>query len=409
MPGPPVDKPSLAEPEIDRIRRARELGALRIVALVRLGVASVMIISSYVGLEQTWPIFESLPWFYLLAAIWAAVALFGPRSRELAISRIQLMLLLLDVGMVVMFNLATPDGAYVPLLILTLLPIMVVLDVSWRRAVFALVIVAATFMVEFYTDPILTRDVGYGRITLAAVLLIFLCATVGLAVYAQSRQIEEIAQLSVSRRALLADLMTASDEERRSISESIHDGPLQSVLMARQDISSVQKKHPDPGLERAMDGLREATNQMREATFELHPAVLAGAGLTRALTQLADATAARSGIAVSAHIDEQPERDPTDPILFSVARELLSNVVRHSKATKATVTLEVDGLSRRLDVADDGVGMTEQQATERLRAGHIGLASQRARIEAAGGSVRLLAVPKGTHIAVTVPLAGSAP
>lgn len=409
MPGPPVDKPSLAEPEIDRIRRARELGALRIVALVRLGVASVMIISSYMGLEQTWPIFESLPWLYLLAAIWAAVMLFGPRSRELAISRIQLMLLLLDVGMVVMFNLATPDGAYVPLLILTLLPIMVVLDVSWRRAVFALVIVAATFMVEFYTDPILTRDVGYGRITLAAVLLIFLCATVGLAVYAQSRQIEEIAQLSVSRRALLADLMTASDEERRSISESIHDGPLQSVLMARQDISSVQKKHPDPGLERAMDGLREATNQMREATFELHPAVLAGAGLTRALTQLADATAARSGIAVSAHIEEQPERDPTDPILFSVARELLSNVVRHSKATKATVTLEVDGRSRRLDVADDGVGMTEQQATERLRAGHIGLASQRARIEAAGGSVRLLAVPKGTHIAVTVPLADSAP
>ena len=50
--------------------------------------------------------------------------------------------------------------------------------------------------------------------------------------------------------------------------------------------------------------------------------------------------------------------------------------------------------------------MTQQQATERLRAGHIGLASQRARIEAAGGSVRLLDVPKGTHIAVTVPLAG---
>jgi two-component system NarL family sensor kinase len=62
---------------------------------------------------------------------------------------------------------------------------------------------------------------------------------------------------------------------------------------------------------------------------------------------------------------------------------------------------------RRLDVADNGVGMTEQQAAERLSAGHIGLASQRARIEATGGSVRLLAVPKGTHIAVTVPIAGS--
>ncbi len=145
---------------------------------------------------------------------------------------------------------------------------------------------------------------------------------------------------------------------------------------------------------------------MREATFELHPAVLAGAGLARALTQLADATSARTGIAIGTDIDPAAGPDPTDPIVFSIARELLSNVGRHSKATKATLTLEVADGARRLDVAGTGVGMTEQWAAERLSAGHIGLASQRARIEATGGSVRLLDVPKGTHIAVTVPLGG---
>ncbi len=392
--------------ELAQIRRNRELGALRIVALVRLGVAPVMVASSYVGLEQSWPLFWPLPWLYLLAAMWAAVVLFGPRSRTLAVSRLQLMLLLLDVGMVVAYNLATPDGAYIPLLILTLLPVMVVLDVSWRRAAVALVIVALTFMIEFYTDPILTKDVGYGRITLAAVVLIFLCGAVWLAVYAQGRQLDEIAELSLSRQKLLADLMTATDEERRTISESLHDGPLQSVLMARQDISGVLKKNPDPALERALEGLRDATAQMREATFELHPAVLAGAGLSRALTQLADATSARSGIEISTDI-EHPGPDPSDRILFSVARELLSNVVRHSRATRATVTLRVGGGVSRLDVVDDGVGMTEAQAAERLRGGHIGLSSQRARIEAAGGSLRLIDTPKGTHIAVTVPRAGS--
>ena len=76
-------------------------------------------------------------------------------------------------------------------------------------------------------------------------VFVFLCCTVWLAVYAQSRQLEEITELSASRQALLADIMTASDEQRRTISEFIHDGPLQSVLMARQDIAAVLKKHPD--------------------------------------------------------------------------------------------------------------------------------------------------------------------
>jgi two-component system NarL family sensor kinase len=407
MPGAPESKPEAGASDLARIRHARELGALRIVALVRIGVAAVMIIATYVGLKPKYPAYGLVPWLYAVAAIWAAVVLFGPKARDLALARIQLTLLILDVAIVIAFEIASPDGAYVPLLALTLLPVMVVLDVSWQRAAFALVIIAATFTFEIFTDPVMQTQIGYGRSALASVVFVFLCCTVWLAVYAQSRQLDEISQLSVSRRALLADLMNASDEQRRTISEYIHDGPLQSVLTARQDISAALKKNADPDLARALEGLREATRQMREATFELHPAVLAGAGLARALTQLADATAARTGIAISTDIDPAAGQDPTDPMVFSIARELLSNVGRHSQATKATLTLEAEDGVRRLDVADNGVGMTEQQAAERLSAGHIGLASQRARIEATGGSVRLLAVPKGTHIAVTVPLAGA--
>ena len=393
--------------DLSLIRHSRELGALRIVALVRLGVAAVMIIAAHVGLKPKWPAYAPVPWFYGLAAIAAAAALFGPKSRDLKLSRIQLALLVLDVGMVIAFKLACPDGAYVPLLALTLLPIMVVLDVSWQRAAVALPIIAATFTFEIFTDPVMQLQVGYGRIALASVVFVFLCCTVWLAVYAQSRQLEEITELSASRQALLADIMTASDEQRRTISEFLHDGPLQSVLMARQDISAVLKKNPDEALMRAMAGLREATTQMREATFELHPAVLAGAGLARALTQLADANSTRTGIDFTTDIDDIGA-DPTDPIVFSVARELLSNVVRHSRATRATVTLKmIDGV-RHLDVQDDGVGMTQQQAADRLTQGHIGLASQRARIEAAGGTVRILDVPQGTHISVTVPMGASA-
>lgn len=391
--------------DLSLIRHTRELSALRIVALVRLGVAAVMITASYVGLKPRWSWYAPVPWLYAIVAIAVAATLFGSKSRDLALSRIQLASLVLDVAMVVTFKLVCPDGAYVPLLALTLLPVIVVLEVSWQRAAVALPVIAATFTFEIFTDPVMRSQVGNGRIALASVVFGFLCSTVWLAVHAQSRHLEEISALSASRRALLADIMTASDEQRRTISEFIHDGPLQSVLMARQDISAVLKKHPNEALERAMAGLRDATDQMREATFELHPAVLAGAGLARALVQLADANSNRTGIDFITDIEAHGS-DVTDPIVFSVARELLSNVVRHSRATRATVTLKiVDGV-RHLDVQDDGVGMTQQQAAERLTEGHIGLASQRARIEAAGGTLRILEVPSGTHIAVTVPVGG---
>lgn len=398
----------MAATDLDRIRHARVLDALRIVAMARLGVAAVMLAATYVGQRPKWPQYDWVPWFYAVVAIGAAVLLFTPLHRRVPVTRMQLVLVVIDVVAIFIYKVASADGAYVPLLVLTLLPIMVVLDVSWQRAAAALGVIALTFAVEIYTDPVMLASAGRGRATLATAVFVFLCCTVWLAVYAQARHIDEISHLSASRQELLVDLMTASDEQQRTISEYIHDGPLQSVLMARQDIVAVLKKQPSAALERALAGLREATDQMREATFELHPAVLAGAGLGRALTQLADANSARSGIDITADIGDVPP-DPVDPMVFAVARELLSNVVRHSRATRATISLTADGGVRRLDVVDDGVGLSTEAAAERLQQGHIGLASQRARIEAAGGAMRVLTVPTGTHIAVTVPArAGSA-
>ena len=60
-----------------------------------------------------------------------------------------------------------------------------------------------------------------------------------------------------------------------------------------------------------------------------------------------------------------------------------------------------------LDVADDGVGMTSDQATRRLAEGHIGLASQRTRIEAAGGTMTIHTGSSGTHVAITLSMSST--
>lgn len=389
--------------ELDQMRRSRELDALRIVAVARLGVAAVMIAALFIGSPLKWPQFSWVPWAYGAVAVCAGVLLSTRLHRRVTLSHLQLVLLVVDVTAIFTYKIAAADGTYVPLLVLTLLPIMVVLDVSWRRAAVALTVILATFAVEIFTDPVVIAEAGRGRAVMATVIFVFLCCTVFLAVFSQSRQLDEITRLSASRQQLLVDLMAASDDQQRRISEYIHDGPLQSVLMARQDIVSVLKKQPNEALERALTGLKEATDQMREATFELHPAVLAGAGLAHAIQQLATASSARSGIDITTEI-RYPDAHTADPILFAIVRELVSNVVRHSRATRARITLAAtDGICR-LDVVDDGIGMSDEKAKQRLRHGHIGLASQRTRIEATGGTLRVVPVASGTHIAVTVPM-----
>jgi two-component system NarL family sensor kinase len=149
--------------------------------------------------------------------------------------------------------------------------------------------------------------------------------------------------------------------------------------------------------------MHEVIRRMREETFLLHPAVLDQVGLAEAAEKLASITESRSGIEISTAIDYSG-RSSVDPMIFAVMRELTSNIERHSRATRARLDLRaVDGLCR-LDVVDDGVGTPPEVLTQRLAEGHIGIASHRTRIEAAGGSMRFLDTNVGTHVRVEVPL-----
>jgi two-component system NarL family sensor kinase len=208
------------------------------------------------------------------------------------------------------------------------------------------------------------------------------------------------------REELLAQTMTASDVLQRRISESIHDGPLQDILAVRQELVELATAFPgDERVGRALAGLRAASQQLRQATFELHPAILEQVGLGAAVEQLAAFAAQRSGIKISTDID-YPIRSVIDPIVFGVVRELVSNVVQHSHAQSASVTLGITDETCVLDVADDGVGVSSETAARRLGEGHIGLASHRARVDAAGGVFLFLDSPAGTHVCVELPLKG---
>jgi two-component system NarL family sensor kinase len=94
-----------------------------------------------------------------------------------------------------------------------------------------------------------------------------------------------------------------------------------------------------------------------------------------------------------------------DRLILSLARELLANVVKHARAERASVRVEVEDGWLALDVADDGRGLPADAFETALASGNVGLANIRERVVALGGSVE--ARPgidgRGALIAIRIP------
>ncbi|HYO02786.1 MAG TPA: ATP-binding protein [Mycobacterium sp.] len=392
--------------DLDRVRQLHQLRSFRIGSVLRIGVVALMLGAMLVGTTHAeWPGQEVVLVLYVVAAASALILAFSPAVSPLlgTSQRQSFLFTIIDVAALIGFQMLS-TAEYIPLVVVALLPIMVGLDVSLRRATVVLGFSVAAFAFVVLQDRAMTHQLGWPPTLFVIGMYGFLCCCSLLVVYLEQRHANAIAGLTALREDLLAETMTASEVLQRRVSESLHDGPLQDVLAARRELRELATTTPSEALDRALAGLQDAAGQLREATFELHPAVLDKVGLGAAVEQLASFIADRSGIAIVTDIDYPTRSSTVDPILFGVARELLSNVVRHSQATDASVRLALTAKGYQLDVADNGIGIRRETAARRLGEGHIGLASHQTRVEAAGGDFTFIDVAVGTHIRVQLPL-----
>ena len=227
--------------------------------------------------------------------------------------------------------------------------------------------------------------------------------------FIQRSRVSTIGRLVRARTDLLAELTALERRERRALSEQLHDGALQYVLAARQDLDDARDTGAPEAFDRLEQALVESSRLLRATVAELHPAVLERAGLPAALRDAVRMTAARAGLIADLDIDEWPAdlRTPVDGLLYRTACELLGNVAKHARAGRLVVTLALVGDTTRLTVADDGVGVGPDGVDlgRRLGEGHIGLASHALRVEAAGGTLTVApGTIAGTVATVELPL-----
>jgi signal transduction histidine kinase len=225
----------------------------------------------------------------------------------------------------------------------------------------------------------------------------------------KSRQLEilnrELRRLSVS-------LIATQDEERRRIARELHDGLGQDLTVAKimlqgvfgEEHSSDSKERTIADVNRLIDG---ALQQVRSVSYLLHPPLLDEIGLRSALGWYLDGLSKRGGIQITMQIQplDFPRFAPElETALFRVIQEALTNVFRHSRASRACVTLEKKECEIAVTIRDDGVGVPAEIAEFRAGSIGVGIGGMRQRVKELGGKLLLRKAHPGTIVDVVVPI-----
>lgn len=263
---------------------------------------------------------------------------------------------------------------------------------------------------------VLAGAVGLGAAAIAGFSACFLVAflwslTIALLLADASSAAVRIEAAVLHRRAAaLQRLMEAEEDARRAMARRLHDDALQLLFVAGQELEEAAALPPgDDGrtaaIARATDALTQAEAVVAGTSGAGAHEELPDGGLVPALHALAAAVARRGRLAVDVQLPEALPPGPHDSLLYGVARELLTNVVRHADAGAVALTVEAaPGSHTVLRVTDDGRGVTARRVAEAAAAGHVGLAAARDRLARAGGHLTLERRSSGGGTAATVVL-----
>lgn len=215
-------------------------------------------------------------------------------------------------------------------------------------------------------------------------------------------------------KELTQRIVAFQEEERGRVSRELHDGISQILVSVKYSIElAIDKiKLGTPNclvpMEKGAKGLSEAINEVRRISRDLRPSVLDDIGLSAALDSMSREFGERTGIQVSFKphpFNKQLDQD-AKTTLFRVAQESLTNIERHSGASRVRIELNkrIDGV--RMIISDDGVGFDVLRMEGGKDAFHgIGLRNMQERLEFHGGEMSVWSSPdKGTVVEARLPI-----
>jgi signal transduction histidine kinase len=218
---------------------------------------------------------------------------------------------------------------------------------------------------------------GFAGVTLSSVLLmitLLIPIIIGL--------LRRVRLAQQQREALLLRAVEASSTERRRIAATLHDGVVQELAATALQLAGKAAAYRRNGQDQAADEWQEAAGTvranvggLRSVLVDIYPASLHSAGLSVALSDLANTLRGRT-INIDVNVDPSAATglpEEAENLVFRVAQETMRNSVKHSGGLHVSVTVWRRGNKVVLEVADDGAGFDVSSALDNPEPGHLGL------------------------------------
>jgi two-component system sensor histidine kinase UhpB len=220
--------------------------------------------------------------------------------------------------------------------------------------------------------------------------------------------LDAITEARGKQRELSIRALRAAEEERKRVSSDLHDKTAQTLAGLLVQLSLV-KSVKDEAVRSEL--LKEASEQAAFAMDEvyrvvqaLRPPALELLGLRGAIEAHALALQENADITIEVQAkDVKGALDPeTEIATYRIVQEALSNVIRHSKATRAVVNLQRSADGVVVTIEDNGVGFNPAIT---LRSPHsLGLFGMQERASYLGGTVEIRSGSSGTTVEVQIPV-----
>jgi len=223
---------------------------------------------------------------------------------------------------------------------------------------------------------------------------------------------KQILEYQEQLRLLASELSLAEARERRQLSIDLHDGIGQTLAMCQITAQQLQQSANSQAVKKSTNHLIQlidmAISDTRSLTFNISPPSLYELSLEAAVDELAEQIQNEYGIKTVLEDDERPKFVNLDSriTLYRAIRELMFNVVKHSRARHMKISIaEKDGCIC-IGVSDDGIGFDPARIeSQSARSKSFGLFSVRERLMFLGGHVEIQSSPgDGAKVLLVMPL-----
>ena len=247
----------------------------------------------------------------------------------------------------------------------------------------------------------------------------FLCTLCGqgAVAIANARLIDNLQHKQAEVEGLLKKVVNTAENERLRLSLDLHDGPIQTIVASQLELKTcslyVSRNRLDEAeakMESTMKALGESVRDLRRIVHDLNPPSMSEQGLIASIEEYVSGVEKNDGIECQFDVNDLGGMLDTsmEKGIYYVIREALTNVRKHSGASKVHVSIKTDDGKLTVTITDNGHGFDINTTDIESEDGHIGIRSMRERTKIMNGSLSIESEPgKGTVVTLIVPIGKS--